>query len=172
MPPRDHAAEATDIDLVNGYVPGILGRITQLHAEYYSTHWGFGIFFESRVASDLAQFLERYDDAQDGIWSANEDGRIVAAIAIDGLDAAEGGVHLRWFIVSDGLRGRGLGARLLHKAIDFCRTRGYSRIHLHTFEGLDAARRLYEENGFILVEQHKGIQWGTEVDEQTFQLNL
>lgn len=162
----------TRIHLVNGYVPGILGRITQLHAEYYNTHWEFGLFFESRVARDLAEFLERYDGARDGVWSASEKGRIVASIAIDGLHAADQGAHLRWFIVSDALRGRGLGSSLLRTAIDFCRTRNYSRIHLHTFEGLDAAKRLYEENGFSLIEQHKGMQWGMEVNEQTFQLKL
>ena len=59
-------------DLVSGYAPGILGGITQLHAEYYGKHWGFGIFFESRVARDLAEFLERYDESRDRIWSASE----------------------------------------------------------------------------------------------------
>lgn len=172
MPPPDREAEATDIDLVNGYVPGSLGRITQLHAEYYNTHWGFGLFFESRVARDLAEFLERYDGARDGLWSASKDARIVASIAIDGLHAADQGAHLRWFIVSDALRGHGLGSRLLRTAIDFCRTNNYSRVHLHTFEGLDSARRLYEENGFTLVARHKGVQWGAEVNEQTFQLKL
>lgn len=166
------SADATEKNLINGYVPGILGRITQLHAEYYSKHWGFGLFFESRVATDLAQFLERYDEARDGIWSASKNGHIVASIVIDGLHAADQGAHLRWLIVSDDVRGHGLGSTLLSTALDFCRTKNYSRVHLHTFEGLDAARRLYEANGFTLLEQHKGMQWGTEVNEQTFALKL
>jgi hypothetical protein len=41
-----------------------------------------------------------------------------------------------------------------------------------TFEGLDAARHLYEKNGFRLAEQQRGIQWGREVNEQRFVLPL
>ena len=38
-----------------------------------------------------------------------------------------------------------------------------------TFEGLGAARHLYEKAGFRLVEEHKGTQWGSEVNEQRFE---
>ncbi len=41
-------------------------------------------------------------------------------------------------------------------------------VHLWTFRGLDAARRLYEANGFALVEEQPGRQWGEEVIEQRF----
>ena len=82
------------------------------------------------------------------------------------------GAHLRWFIVTDALRGTGMGARLLDTAIAYCHKRSYSRVYLHTFEGLDAARRLYERSGFALVTQTKGAQWGTEVNEQKFVLEL
>ena len=162
----------TDVDLVNGYVPGLLGRVAALHGEYYGAHWGFGAFFECRVARDLAEFLERYDGARDGIWSAPAGEEVAASIAIDGRHAATDGAHLRWFIVAPSLHGHGLGTRLLDAAIQFSRERGYAQIYLHTFEGLDPARRLYEKNGFRLVEQRRGTQWGTAVDEQKFLLHL
>jgi hypothetical protein len=41
-----------------------------------------------------------------------------------------------------------------------------------SFEGLGAARHLYEKRGFRLVEQRRGKQWGTEVNEQRFLLQL
>jgi len=43
---------------------------------------------------------------------------------IDGAHAARDGAHLRWFIVSDAVRGSGVGNRLLGSATDFCRARG------------------------------------------------
>ena len=43
---------------------------------------------------------------------------------------------------------------------------------METFEGLDATRHLYEKAGFRLVEQQKGAQWGTEVNEQRFEMQL
>jgi GNAT superfamily N-acetyltransferase len=158
--------------IVRGYVPGAIGRVTQMHAAYYHREWGFGLFFEARVAVELAEFLGRCDQARDGFWTARVDGSIEGAIAIDGLHAAAEGAHLRWFIVSDALHGQGAGGRLLETAIGFCRACGYRRVTLNTFEGLHAARRLYERAGFRVVAQQPGAQWGREVNEQRFDLDL
>ena len=58
---------------------------------------------------------------------------------------------------------------LLAAAMDFCQSRHYERVHLWTFEGLDAARHLYEKSGFRLAHQQRGTQWGAEVNEQKFE---
>jgi GNAT superfamily N-acetyltransferase len=160
----------TDVVVAAGYVPGAIGRVAEMHGAYYHREWGFGLFFEAKVATELAAFLSR--GGGDGFWSASRDGRIEGSIAIDGLDAATAGAHLRWFIVSDALRGRGAGGRLLDTALDHCRARGYRRVRLWTFAGLDAARHLYESRGFRLAEERRGAQWGTEVTEQRFELAL
>ena len=161
-----------DIELARGYIPGAIGRVAELHGTYYHAHWGFGLFFEAKVATELAEFLGRYDGARDGFWVASLDGRVEGSITIDGLHAEAEGAHLRWFIMSDALRGRGVGQRLITAAIDFCRSSGYERVYLWTFEGLGAARHLYENAGFRLVEQRSGTQWGTAVNEQRFELRL
>jgi GNAT superfamily N-acetyltransferase len=161
-----------DARIIRGYVPGAIGRVTGMHAAYYHREWGFGLFFEVRVAVELAEFLSRYDEGRDGFWTANVDGSIEGSIAIDGLHAGVEGAHLRWFIVSDALRGQGAGSRLIETAISFCRDCGYRRVYLNTFEGLHAARRLYQRCGFRLVEQHSGTQWGRAVEEQRFELEL
>jgi GNAT superfamily N-acetyltransferase len=127
------------------------------------------VFFESRVARELAAFCERYDEARDGLWLALVDGRIEGAIAIDGQHADTEGAHLRWFITSDRLRGSGAGSRLLDRALTFCDERRYPKTTLWTFEGLQAARHLYEKHGFRLVHQQPGRQWGAEVLEQRFE---
>jgi GNAT superfamily N-acetyltransferase len=158
-----------DIQIVKGYIPGSLGRVAELHGTYYHQHWGFGLFFEAKVATELAAFLSRYDAQRDGFWTASVGGRVEGSITIDGVHAAVEGAHLRWFILSDELRGKGVGNQLMEAAISFCRSRGYGRVYLWTFEGLHAARHLYEKNGFRLVEQHKGSQWGREVEEQRFE---
>lgn len=153
-----------------GYLPGAIGRVAELHATYYQRHAGFGVFFESRVARELAQFCEAYDDDRDGLWLAQLDGAIEGAIAIDGNHAGKDGAHLRWFITSGKVRGTGIGTRLLESAVEFCRARQYDRVYLDTFEGLVAARHLYEKFGFRLVHQQCGTQWGAEVVEQRFEL--
>src|SRR5664279_6643968 len=94
---------------IAGYVPGAIGRVAELHASYYSKNWNFGVYFEAKVAAELAGFLRRYDPARDGFWTALQDGRVEGSIAIDAAKAATEGAHLRWFILSDALRGRGAG---------------------------------------------------------------
>ena|SRR5512147_152437 len=161
-----------DVRIISGYVPGSIGRVAELHAIYYQGNWGFDLFFEAKVATELAAFLGRYDEQRDGFWTASMGGRIEGSIAIDGSHSAAEGAHLRWFVMSDALRGRGVGNQLIGNAIAFCRSRGYTRVYLWTFEGLNAARHLYEKNGFRLAEQQKGTQWGREVNEQRFDLRL
>lgn len=151
------------------YRPGTIGRIVALHAHYYSELVGFGLPFETKVARELAEFCERYDGERDGIWLALQDGHIEGAIAIDGSHAAQDGAHLRWFITSDNVRGTGAGTALLTSAMAFSESRHYKRVYLWTFEGLGAARHLYEKFGFRLALQQRGTQWGTEVNEQRFE---
>ena len=47
-------------EVVEGYVPGSLGRVASLHGSYYHEHWGFGVFFEAKVATELSAFLTSY----------------------------------------------------------------------------------------------------------------
>ncbi|MGD8700865.1 MAG: GNAT family N-acetyltransferase [Desulfosarcina sp.] len=155
-----------------GYVPGSIGRIAELHGTYYARHWGFGLYFEAKVATDLSMFMTRYEADRDAIWLAEVDDRVEGGIVIDGSHGGTEGAHLRWFILSDALRGQGVGRRLITAAIDFCKVNSYPNIYLWTFEGLDAARRLYESVGFVMSRQRKGDQWGMEVNEQKFICDL
>ncbi len=54
------------------------------------------------------------------------------------------------------------------EAVDFCDQRKFPETHLWTFQGLDAARRLYEAWGFHLIEERSGQQWDKKVTEQHF----
>lgn len=157
---------------IAGYVPGAIGRVVEMHACYYSEHWGFGPFFEAKVATELSEFIGRFDDQKDGFWSACSDKRVQGSIAIDGIKAHAEGAHLRWYIVSDTLHGQGIGRQLLSIAMGFCREQTYRQVFLWTFVGLDAARHLYEKSGFKLVHEQQGSQWGTTVTEQKYVCDL
>jgi GNAT superfamily N-acetyltransferase len=161
----------TDIQ-IQGYVPGAIGRIAELHGVYYHQHWQFGLFFEARVASELAAFLNRFESERDGFWTVSLEGRVEGGITIDGIDAQTKGAHLRWFVLSDRLRGQGVGNQLMELAVAFCIKCKYASVYLETFAGLDAARHLYEKFGFVLMEEWVGEQWGTRVNEQRFVLRF
>lgn len=162
----------SNVEIARGYIHGCIGRIAELHGTYYHDHWGFGLFFEAKVATELSKFLSRYNEKRDGFWTASLEDRVEGSITIDGIHAESEGAHLRWFIISSKLRGHGVGNTLMEKAVDFCKRSNYYRVYLWTFDGLHAARHLYEKFGFRLVEQHEGIQWGAKVNEQKYVLNL
>lgn len=156
------------IEIVGGYQPGLIARVTEMHALYYARASGFGQRFESVVARGLADFCNRLERPRNGLWTARQDGKILGSIAIDGEDMGEGIAHLRWFIVDDGARGGGVGRGLIATALAFADERGFAETQLWTFAGLAAARHLYETHGFACVEEKPGTQWGCEVLEQRF----
>jgi GNAT superfamily N-acetyltransferase len=156
------------LHLHTGYVPGCIGRVAQLHANFYSKASGFGLPFEARVARELSEFMQRCDGRRDLFALAIVDGSIEASIAIDGIDADGKGAHLRWFIASDKLKGRGVGSTLLKMAVDHADAQGFPKTYLWTFEGLHAAHHLYARAGFRLAHEARGMQWGSEVNEQMY----
>jgi ribosomal protein S18 acetylase RimI-like enzyme len=146
---------------LSGYVPGAIGRMAELHGTYYHRHWHFGLFFEAKVATELSEFLMRFDADRDGFWAILRGGRVEGGLAIDGLHASGEGAA----------RGKGFGNRLMREALFFCEEQGYPRTFLWTFDGLQAARHLYEKFGFRLAEEREGTMWGTLVLEQKFVLD-
>jgi len=160
------------IKILDSYYPGVIGRITELHANYYSKNWGFGLYFESKVATELSEFLNRFEKNRDGIWTAQINSEIVGSIIIDGYKSDGEGARLRWFILDTNYQGKGIGNLLMDKAITFCQEKEYEKIYLWTFAGLDAAKHLYEKYGFKLCKEHQDSQWGKAVSEQMFELFL
>lgn len=157
---------------LTGYYPGAVGKITEIHATYYYEHWGFDVSFETQVGRELSEFIRDFEENRDGFWVARIDGEFAGAIAIDGGKADEKGARLRWFIVPTSFQGRGIGDRLIKRAIDFCVEAGFRKVYLWTFEGLDEARFLYEREGFQLSEEQAVYQWGQNIREQKFELDL
>ena len=157
---------------LTGYYPGVVGKITELHAVYYHEHWGFNVSFETQVARELSEFLRDYRNGRDGFWAATEDREFVGAVAVDGSPARTEGARLRWFIVHPDYQSRSIGKKLLRTALRFCRDAGHGKVFLWTFEGLDPARRLYEREGFELAEENEVEQWGATIIEQKFELTL
>ena len=141
---------------LSGYVPGVIGRITELHGTYYHANWDLDLYFEAKVATELADFLTRLNPAHDGAWIAQVEEEIIGSIFIDGQDAAGAGARLRWFIIDSDYQGFGLGHRLMKEALSFCKNQKFKRVYLTTFAGLAAARHLYEKFGFRFCGQQDG----------------
>lgn len=78
----------------------------------------------------------------------------VGTAEFSGLDAC---AELQKLYLTDGLKGRGLGRRLLERAEDAARTLGYRRLYLETHSALVPALRLYEAAGFTRIAQPETV---------------
>jgi len=152
-----------------GYRPGVIASVTNLHAHFYSMNFGFGAIFERKVATEMSAFMERIENPLNTTFSAYSGEELIGSISLDSEDLEEGTSHLRWFIVHPKAHGLGVGNLLLKKATEFVDKHHFVRTRLWTFEGLEAARHLYERHGFSLVQEQSGTQWGTKVVEQEFE---
>jgi DNA-binding MarR family transcriptional regulator/RimJ/RimL family protein N-acetyltransferase len=154
--------------IAEGYQTGMIGDIASMHARTHGHIIGMGPTFESVVSRAMAEFMTRVGKPMNNSWSVLDNGAVIGSITIDGEDLGNNIAHLRWFILSERLRGKGVGRALLQKALDHSDNLGFDEIHLWTLKGLDAARVLYEKNGFTLAEEYVGDQWGKAVTEQKF----
>jgi len=160
----------SEVNINEGYRPGLIGAIAGYHGTIHNKLAGLGAIFEGIVAAGMAEFMPRAENSVNKTWYAEQDGRIVGGITIDGEGLGNNIAHLRWFIIDDTLQSAGLGSRLFKKTMDFCDIQGFDEIHLWTYKGLDAAKKLYERSGFELVEEIHGDRWGKQVVEQKYVL--
>lgn len=158
--------------ILSGYCPGVIGEITHAHAVYYHENWNLDASFEVQVAAELSDFIRFFDPARDGLWVGRFDGQFAGSVAVDGRRSPDPGARLRWLIVRPEFQGIGLGRRLVEEALVFCTRAAHPRVFLWTFQGLDAARSLYESVGFRLRKEHAVEQWGRTIREQLFELDL
>lgn len=88
------------------------------------------------------------------------DGGAVAGVAVlSFLFTLEHGGPAAWLdelYVTDALRGRGIGERLVDAALRVARERGCVALDLEVEPGHDAATRLYERLGF---RRHRRVRW-------------
>ena len=157
------------MDISEQFLAGSLGEIVRLHGIHYATNWGFGTFFEAKVARELAEFALR-QAKNDLVLIAHDSDGVAASLVLDLNDPTSGerGAHLRWFISADRCRGTGLGRQIMQRAVSHAEVHSKGRMWLTTFAGLMPARHLYESFGFALVSEAKGEAWGTVVREQEF----
>ena len=140
-------------EFVEGYRPGALGRIAEMHGVYYAQAWGSGAEFEGMMAQEMREFLAHHQEGRDLLLTAWIDGRVVGSIAVEGSQTERRGARLRWVIVDEACQGRGIGKELLTRALAFCRRAGFPTAYLWTVEGLPQSLALYERAGFRIVER-------------------
>ncbi|PXA73349.1 MarR family transcriptional regulator [Caulobacter sp. D4A] len=151
--------------------PGDLGLVASRQAMLYASEYGWNGDYEALVAGILADFHRNFDPARDDAWIAQAGGRMVGSIFLVRGDAP-GVAKLRLLYVEAQARGLGVGRRLVETCVARARALGYARLDLWTVSVLTAARRLYEQAGFTLTHEAPGRQFGHELVDQTWSLDL
>ncbi len=152
-------AAANNVTIVSGYRPGMIGRIAQMHGEYYARHHGFGHFSKVRSPAGWRSFLP--DLTPSAItsgwpcWRATSSAPWPSMVKIWAITKR---IYAGLFSTT------AVGAAAL---ADACwprrwllRPSRFSAVQLWTFSGLHAARALYESFGFTLHKEWQGDQWG------------
>jgi molybdate transport system substrate-binding protein len=102
--------------------------------------------------SDLADLRASYFDRGGNMDSVvAEDGSVVGCCGVYPLDRET--CELRKMYLVPGARGKGLGRRLLQRALAFARGSGFRRVELETASVLKDAIALYTRNGFRPIER-------------------
>ncbi|MFC4003610.1 GNAT family N-acetyltransferase [Prauserella oleivorans] len=138
--------------------PGDLGWVVMKHGELYAKEFRWDADFEALVARIVADYAQRHDPEREAAWIAEVDGARAGCVLCTAAD--ETTAKLRVLLVDPVARGRGLGARLVDRCVDFARDHGYARMTLWTNNVLVAARRIYRSRGFRLVEEESHHSFG------------
>ncbi|MFX1464020.1 MAG: GNAT family N-acetyltransferase [Promethearchaeota archaeon] len=148
--------------------PGDIGYITYRHGVIYAKEYQLEETFEAYVAKYMAEFIDNYDSTKEKLWVVESGMEIIGSIAIIKNDDKT--AQLRWLLVEPHMRNKGIGTKLVDEALNFCKNRGYQKVILGTFSDLLIARKLYEKNGFRLVESKKHRIWGQDLTEEQWEL--
>ncbi|WP_454631123.1 bifunctional helix-turn-helix transcriptional regulator/GNAT family N-acetyltransferase [Bradyrhizobium cenepequi] len=150
--------------------PGDMGWVVQSHGALYAGEYGFDSSFEALVADIAAKFLTSFDASRERCWIADLDGTSVGSVFL--VRHSDDIAKLRLLLVDPAGRGQGLGKRLVDECITFARACGYRKITLWTQSILVAARKIYQDAGFVLVGSEPHRSFGQDLVGETWERAL
>jgi GNAT superfamily N-acetyltransferase len=156
--------------VLRGLQVGDIGWVAHRQGILYAQEYGWDGTFEALVAEIAAQFVKNFDAEWENAWIAERDGQVLGSVFLVKVSSAE--AKLRLLYVEPDARGTGLGRRLTQECIAFAQAKGYEKLTLWTNDILHAARRIYQEAGFLLVSEEPHHSFGVDLVGQYWSLDL
>lgn len=144
--------------LIRPHQPGDMGWVVWRHGMYYAREFGWNEEFEALVARLTADFIQQFKPNWERCWIAEQDGHNVGCIFLTQDDPIT--ARLRMLYLEPSVRGAGLGKRLVTECVETARKLGYWQMRLWTNARLDAARNLYQQQGFRKVGEETSLSFG------------
>ncbi len=164
------AASPVQPSVIRALRSGDLGWVVARHGAVYAEEYAWDQTFEALVARIVADYVDHHVAGRENAWIAELDGEAVGCVFCVRRD--EETAQLRLLLVEPKARGFGIGSRLVDECIRFARGAGYDRMVLWTNDVLVSARRIYEADGFELVESEPHHSFGHDLVGQTWQRAL
>jgi DNA-binding MarR family transcriptional regulator/GNAT superfamily N-acetyltransferase len=167
----DAGPESRTTYILRSHQPGDMGWVVHRHGVLYAQEYGYDETFEALVAEIAAKFIQCFDPRRERCWIAERDGEIVGSVFL--VMKSKTIAKLRLLLVEPSARGLGIGKRLVDECLRFARQVGYKKMVLWTQSELPAARHIYQEAGFRLMQQKKHQSWGRDdLVSQIWELKL
>ncbi|HTZ95691.1 MAG TPA: helix-turn-helix domain-containing GNAT family N-acetyltransferase [Terriglobales bacterium] len=156
--------------LLRFHQPGDLGWIVYRQAILYAEEYGWDWSYEALAAEIVAQFIKNYDPKRERVWVAEKDGERVGAVLV--AKESDSIAKLRLLHLEREARGLGIGKRLVEECVRFARQSGYQKMTLWTQSILHAARGIYKQGGFKVVQEKKHQSFGKNLTAEIWELDL
>lgn len=163
-------ANARPAVVLRSHRPGDIGWIVSRNGALYAEEYGWTIEYEALAAEIAGQFIKNFDPERERCWIAEVNGKPAGSVML--VNAGGGVGKLRLLLVEPQARGLGVGKTLVSECVRFAREAGYTSMTLWTQSILVAARGIYRQAGFRLVDEKPHHSFGHDLVGETWEMEL